>query len=155
MDHTLTNFLRTPALAAAALLAAWAGTAAPAPKAPSNSDCLECHGDKTLSKTNAAGKAVSLFVDAARYTNSVHRTNACVSCHGDVTAKHPDDNVTPRHVDCAICASMALASSLLPAEPPTLPRPSLSGRVAIGGERALALAAPPHRLFQTRAPPSA
>jgi hypothetical protein len=59
------------------------------------------------------------------------------------------------HQDCAICANMALASALLPAEPPTLPRPSLSGRVAIAGERALALAAPRHLLFQTRAPPSA
>ena len=28
-----------------------------------NSACLECHNDKTLTKTNAAGKEVSLFVD--------------------------------------------------------------------------------------------
>ena len=28
-----------------------------------NSACLECHGDKTLTKTNAAGKEVPLFVD--------------------------------------------------------------------------------------------
>jgi len=28
-----------------------------------NSDCLECHSDRTLAVTNAAGKAVSLFVD--------------------------------------------------------------------------------------------
>jgi cytochrome b subunit of formate dehydrogenase len=87
----------------AACLAANLVYGAVAPKAPSNSDCLDCHGDKTLNKTNAAGKAISLFVDVAKYTNSVHRTNACVSCHGDVTAKHPDDNVTPRAVSCAIC----------------------------------------------------
>ena len=31
-----------------------------------NSACLECHSDKTLTKTNAAGKEVSLFVDEAR-----------------------------------------------------------------------------------------
>ncbi len=103
MDRTVTTYLRTAALGLAALLAAWAVPAAPAPKPPSNSDCLECHGDRTLSKTNAAGKAVSLFVEAARYTNSVHRTNACVSCHRDVTAKHPDDNVVPKPVDCALC----------------------------------------------------
>ena len=30
-----------------------------------NSDCLECHGDKTLTATNAAGVVRSLFVDAA------------------------------------------------------------------------------------------
>ena len=31
-----------------------------------NSDCLDCHGDNTLFKTNAAGKAISMFVDAAK-----------------------------------------------------------------------------------------
>jgi cytochrome b subunit of formate dehydrogenase len=95
------RFWRAAVGAGATLLAA--GALAAAPKAPSNGDCLECHGDKTLSKTNAAGKAVSLFVDAVRYTNSVHRTNSCVSCHADVTAKHPDDNVVPRKVSCESC----------------------------------------------------
>jgi hypothetical protein len=31
-----------------------------------NSACLDCHSDKTLTKTNAAGKEVSLFVDEAK-----------------------------------------------------------------------------------------
>jgi hypothetical protein len=35
-----------------------------------NSACLECHGDKTLTKTNAAGKEVSLFVDVAKLAAS-------------------------------------------------------------------------------------
>ncbi|MBI5388018.1 MAG: cytochrome b/b6 domain-containing protein [Verrucomicrobia bacterium] len=83
----------------AGLEAGWAAT----PKPPSNSDCLECHSDKTLAKTNEAKQVTSLFVDQARYANSVHRTNACVSCHADVTAKHPDDNLTPKQVDCAKC----------------------------------------------------
>ena len=90
----------------AAGLAVWftsAALAATAPKLPTNSDCLDCHGDRTLVKTNALGKTHSLFVDNAKYTNSVHRTNACVSCHVDVTGKHPDDNVTPKAVDCARC----------------------------------------------------
>lgn len=87
----------------AANLAAGLGRAASPPKLPSNSDCLDCHGDRTLVKTNALGKAISLFVDVGRYTNSVHHTNACVSCHSDVTAKHPDDNVVPKPVDCATC----------------------------------------------------
>jgi cytochrome b subunit of formate dehydrogenase len=86
-----------------AMLAGLVGGAATAAPAPSNADCLECHGDKTLSKTNAAGKAISLFIDKAKYTNSVHRTNACVSCHADITAKHPDDNLAPKPVDCAKC----------------------------------------------------
>ena len=32
-----------------------------------NSDCFTCHDDKTLTKTNAAGKAVSLFVDEKEF----------------------------------------------------------------------------------------
>lgn len=76
-----------------------------------------------------------------------------VAKHGPLPAEPGQSGVL--HEDCAICASMALASSLLPAEPPTLPRPSLSGRATFGGERALALAAPRYLLFQTRAPPSA
>ncbi len=88
------------ALSGLAAVGAWAATAPPVPK---NSDCLECHSDKTLVKTNAAGQAVSLFVDEARYTNSVHRTNACVSCHADLKPKHPDDNIAARPVNCGTC----------------------------------------------------
>ena len=68
-----------------------------------NSDCLECHGDNTLFKTNAAGHAISLFVDAAKFKLSAHATNACISCHADVTAKHPDDNIMLATVNCAVC----------------------------------------------------
>jgi len=68
-----------------------------------NSDCLDCHGDNTLFKTNATGKAISLFVDAAKLKLSVHGTNECISCHADVTAKHPDDNQPLAMVDCASC----------------------------------------------------
>lgn len=68
-----------------------------------NSDCLDCHGDNTLVKTNAAGKAVSLFVDAAKLKLSIHRTNDCISCHADVTAKHPDDNKAILPVTCSGC----------------------------------------------------
>ncbi len=77
--------------------------AAPAADARGTRACLECHADKTLAKTNAAGQAISLYVDGARYTNSVHRTNACVSCHADVGTAHPDDKVAAQPVDCAVC----------------------------------------------------
>lgn len=78
-------------------------TSTAAPQAPTNQDCLECHSDQTLSKTNAAGQSLSLFVDEAKYVKSVHQTNSCVSCHSDVTAEHPDDNVVPQPVNCATC----------------------------------------------------
>jgi formate dehydrogenase gamma subunit len=75
-----------------------------------NSDCLECHSDRTLAITNAAGKAVSLFVDEAKLKASAHQTNTCVSCHADVTDKHPDDNVRLQRVDCVICHEQQTAS---------------------------------------------
>ena len=68
-----------------------------------NSACLDCHGDKTLTKTNAAGKEVSLFVDIAKLAGSVHKTNLCASCHADITVKHPDDNVPAQAPNCKQC----------------------------------------------------
>lgn len=66
-----------------------------------NSDCLQCHEDKELSKTNAAGRTISLFVDAAKLAGSIHATNTCVRCHADVTEKHPDDNLAPKPERCS------------------------------------------------------
>jgi cytochrome b subunit of formate dehydrogenase len=68
-----------------------------------NSSCLDCHSDKTLTTTNAAGKEITLFVDAARLARSMHTTNSCVSCHSDLTEKHPDDNLAAKPVNCASC----------------------------------------------------
>jgi len=68
-----------------------------------NSDCLDCHGDNTLFKTNSAGKAISLFIDVEKFKLSAHATNSCISCHADVTAKHPDDNKILLPVNCATC----------------------------------------------------
>jgi cytochrome b subunit of formate dehydrogenase len=68
-----------------------------------NSGCLECHGDQTLDKTNAAGKVISLYVDQAKLTASVHTSNACVNCHIDITAQHPDDNVPAKVANCIGC----------------------------------------------------
>ncbi|HEY5910359.1 MAG TPA: hypothetical protein VJA21_07120 [Verrucomicrobiae bacterium] len=95
---------RRPAffLVLACLLAASVPTSFAAEKNP-NSACLECHSDKTLWKTNAAGQGVWLFIDEAKFGISVHKTNTCASCHADVSAKHPDDNVVPAPVNCGLC----------------------------------------------------
>ncbi len=77
---------------------------------PKNSDCLECHSDKTLCKTNSDGREVSLFVDEVFLKNSVHQTNTCFSCHSDITNKHPDDEVPAKPVDCGKCHNQRLAS---------------------------------------------
>ncbi len=68
-----------------------------------NDDCLQCHGDKDLTKTNAAGQSVSLYVDAALVTASRHATNTCWSCHNDIGSGHPDDGVAVKPVACASC----------------------------------------------------
>jgi len=84
-----------------AALGVWLPLAATA--ALKDSDCLECHNDKTLTKTNASGKEISLFVDAAKLGASAHKTNSCASCHADLTGNHPDDNIAARPVDCRQC----------------------------------------------------
>jgi formate dehydrogenase gamma subunit len=90
---------RTAALLALVFLA----LAAPARDEIKNSACLECHADKTLTTTNAAGKEISLFVDIAKLAASVHKTNTCASCHADITSNHPDDKVTAQPPNCKKC----------------------------------------------------
>lgn len=68
-----------------------------------NSACLDCHSDKSLYRTNTAGRAISLFVDEAKLAASVHKTNTCASCHSDITANHPDDKIPVRPPNCAKC----------------------------------------------------
>src|SRR5215813_137572 len=71
--------------------------------ADGNDACLDCHSHKTLTATNSPGKVISLFVDGGKLATSVHKTNSCASCHSDITAKHPDDNVAVTTVNCAKC----------------------------------------------------
>lgn len=71
--------------------------------APLDSGCLDCHAEPSLTKTNAAGREISLFVIATNLTASAHRTNACVSCHVTVTAEHPDDHAVIPAVNCSAC----------------------------------------------------
>lgn len=68
-----------------------------------NSSCLDCHSDDTLTKTNAAGREISLFVDEAKFMSSAHATNTCHACHSDLTEQHPDDEVPAKKVNCASC----------------------------------------------------
>ena len=70
-------------------------------RALDNSDCFACHNDKELVKTNAAGKAVSLFVDEKKFANSIHAKNLCTSCHADITdLPHAE---THKPVACSQC----------------------------------------------------
>lgn len=49
-----------------------------------NSTCLGCHQDENLSKQDARGKKVSLFVSEAEFKNSVHGKLSCSSCHARI-----------------------------------------------------------------------
>lgn len=88
-----------------AILASAAGLilSANAAEEMSNKQCLECHSDKELTKTNETGKVTSLFIDETKLAGSVHKTNSCASCHNDLKATHPDDNLAAKPVDCARC----------------------------------------------------
>jgi formate dehydrogenase gamma subunit len=44
-----------------------------------------------------------LFVDVATFATSVHKTNTCASCHADITAKHPDDDIPAQPANCKQC----------------------------------------------------
>lgn len=90
------------------LLAMWLGlgqVARAAEEPVPNDKCLECHGMSDLSKTNAAGKVFSLFVDEAKYAASMHKTNQCIDCHQDLRLRweHPEDNHVVQPVSCAGC----------------------------------------------------
>ena len=68
-----------------------------------NDKCLGCHEDKDLTKTNAQGKTVSLFIDQAKFAASVHKKGRCADCHSDLTAEHPDNALAAKPVQCASC----------------------------------------------------
>ena len=86
-----------------------ASGANPAP-AMKDSDCLDCHSDKTLTGTNASGQKISVFVDQTRLAASAHKSTACASCHTDVAATHPDDSHHLQPVNCATCHPNQTAS---------------------------------------------
>jgi len=68
----------------------------------SNADCMNCHGDKTLSKTEK-GKSVSLYLDEPVFKKSVHGELECVSCHQGITdLPHAEKLAAP---DCGSCHS--------------------------------------------------
>jgi hypothetical protein len=89
------------------LAASWAvgGTALAqkaAPKAPTNDDCLACHGDASL--TGAGGRSVAVAPE--KFAASIHGQagQACVACHADLAAatEFPHaEKLAP--VSCATC----------------------------------------------------
>ena len=84
-------------------------SAAPAQPKPKDAECLACHADPTLTTTDAAGKTVSLHVDAGKMKASIHGSRfACVDCHKDV--KSSPHAQTPEKITCAQCHADAQAA---------------------------------------------
>jgi len=44
-----------------------------------------------------------LFIDKAQLAASAHKTNSCINCHIDGTARHPDDYKLLQPVNCSAC----------------------------------------------------
>ena len=70
-----------------------------------NSDCMACHGDPSLlGYSTVAGDSVSLYVDEAAYSASMHSGTACAQCHTAVTPGLARMCETATEaVDCSIC----------------------------------------------------
>ncbi|HTZ95658.1 MAG TPA: cytochrome b/b6 domain-containing protein [Terriglobales bacterium] len=107
LSTTISNQLARRARALALLsplfltLCAFAGQKPKALPKPTNDDCLACHGDQSLTH-DVNGKPVSLFVDPAKFKDSMHGSMfQCVDCHTDLkTSPH---ETTPAKVSCATC----------------------------------------------------
>lgn len=88
-----------------AFLSSGSGTAG----AIENSDCMDCHGDSSLTRKDSQGASDSLFVDLKGFQRSVHNINGiqCVDCHSDISSLDMDQDVphslTLASVNCGGC----------------------------------------------------
>jgi hypothetical protein len=96
---TRTHILLALLLFTAFLL--FAGGAARAADNP-NDTCLACHADKTLT-TKRAGRTISLFVEAKKFSSSIHGSLSCTNCHADLEGKDLPHETPLKRVDCGTC----------------------------------------------------
>ncbi|NQU11365.1 hypothetical protein HQ590_11270, partial [bacterium] len=66
-----------------------------------NADCLACHGDQELTRTDAHGQEISLSVNSKVFDTSVHGSLECATCHADITELPHAEKLAP--VNCAAC----------------------------------------------------
>ncbi len=67
-----------------------------------NETCLACHGDKGMT-TERAGRKVSRFVDAKKFSASIHGSFSCTACHADVEGKDLPHDAPLAPVNCGTC----------------------------------------------------
>jgi hypothetical protein len=70
-----------------------------------NSFCLGCHQEETLSKEDAQGRKVSLYVPEADFKRSVHGTFSCTDCHKQIRddSHAAGGKQAPKVPDCGVC----------------------------------------------------
>lgn len=78
----------------------------------SNQDCMSCHGEKGMTGPGPGGKEKSLFFDALRFGQSVHKSLACVDCHDIKEIPHPDASRLKSCSSCHAPARKALGGSI-------------------------------------------
>ncbi len=70
--------------------------------AQSNSDCLTCHSDKTITgKIN--GHTVSVYIDEKKLAASVHNGNQCTDCHADLVGSDFPHKTNVAPAQCVPC----------------------------------------------------
>jgi cytochrome b subunit of formate dehydrogenase len=79
-----------------------------APRARADIDCLECHGEESMSVTGPHGQRRSLYVDQAVFSRSIHGPLGCQACHGSIQSI-PHPTRLPL-VDCGSCHTDVAAS---------------------------------------------
>lgn len=74
-----------------------------------NSECMDCHSDDSLERSESEGMKETLFVDDNKFKISVHNINeiGCIDCHSDIEELNYDNevphNVTLAQVNCGGC----------------------------------------------------
>jgi cytochrome b subunit of formate dehydrogenase len=66
-----------------------------------SAQCLDCHGRPDFSTTDSTGTRVSLYVNQAVFSNSIHGPLDCTDCHSTVTSIPHAAKLPP--VDCGDC----------------------------------------------------
>jgi hypothetical protein len=75
-----------------------------------NSMCLGCHQDESLSRQDASGRKISLFVSEAALKSSAHGKLSCSDCHikiRDDAHAEGGKKAADKKVDCAACHAKA------------------------------------------------
>ncbi|NOY82012.1 MAG: hypothetical protein GXP31_13530 [Kiritimatiellaeota bacterium] len=86
----------------AAILAVLALLGPLAAAAQTNSDCMDCHDDRTLTAM-IGGRKVSAYINIKAYRSSVHGDLECVTCHSDLEGTDFPHKEDLQPVKCAQC----------------------------------------------------